>query len=546
MVINKNLVKIAIVISTIVVLSSGILLKNFFSSFDHVGELESHYNNISSFNELSSDILLMTVNLQDYITYSNGEYLDVYLKHSSLTLKKELELLNNAGPTEKQEITDLMELTKSYISFVDKEVIPVMQAKNYSTDELRSLHARNKVYSQELTQKVHTNTKNNHQSFERFFQDTIIKMNGNIMLLLVILLSSLLVLPWVAFKTLYPLLTQCFYLDRLAKCVKCASIFVDNKGYIKYINNSAKELFGVLPSSIQEKNIQEVPALFPHLQSITQPLFQVILQQKEITKYRIILAMDGRNIDLSLEFIPVIVFNKPAGAMLVATIADAQKDKPLLLDTLEKERKRISIEIHDWIGRYMSTIIHSLDYILRLNKNASIKGELLDSLMDLRSHCQTAAIEMRGIMNDIHPYLIDKVGLISALESFVVTFEKLNKIKVYILYQDRALRISKKDEIIIYRIIQEGLSNIAKHAKATEVDISFTVLNDVLKIELQDNGGSEGDFVVGKGLWGMKERANLMGGEIVFGQGEIGFCVTLTVPILPGGQLNEQNKSNVN
>ncbi|RYD02391.1 hypothetical protein N752_23965 [Desulforamulus aquiferis] len=364
-------------------------------------------------------------------------------------------------------------------------------------------------------------------------------MNGNIMLLLVILLSALIILPWFMFKTFHPFLSHCFYLDKLAHYNKFASIFVDNKGYIKHINNSAKELFGILPSSIQDRNIQDIPGLFPHLQSITQPLLQVLLQDKEISKYRISYALDGRNIDLSVDYSPIMILNKSAGAMLVAVVTDTQKDKPLLLDTLEKERKRISIEIHDWIGRYMSTIIHSLDYILRLNKNANIKGELLDSLLDLRSHCQTAAIEMRGIMNDIHPYLIDKVGLISALESYVLTFEKLNKIKVYILYQDRALRIKKKDEIIIYRIIQEGLSNITKHAKATEVDISFTVLNDLLKIEIQDNGGTDGDFVAGKGLWGMKERASLIGGEISFGQNDSGFCVTLTVPIMPGGQLNE-------
>ncbi|WP_238473411.1 sensor histidine kinase [Desulforamulus profundi] len=279
------------------------------------------------------------------------------------------------------------------------------------------------------------------------------------------------------------------------------------------------------------------------MQNITQPLLHSLLNQRELLRHKAVFHNDGRPIHLTVDYIPIFLFNKLIGVMMIARMANEQKDKPLLLDTLEKERKRISIEIHDWIARYMSTIIHSLDYNLRLHKDGDLKGEdLLQGLIDLRNHCQNAAIEMRGIMNDIHPYLIDKVGLISALESYIHTFEKLNKIKVYIFYQDRALRVKKKDEIIIYRIIQEALSNIVKHAKATEVDINFTKQQDTLKIEIMDNGGTEGDFVAGKGLWGMKERAGLIGGDIVFGYCETGFCVTLTVPILPGGQKNGENQ----
>lgn len=541
MIINNKLLFFLIFIFVIVITSTAILFNNFFKSFHQVGDLESHYNNFKHYNELTADITIMTVNLQDYISYGERNNLDLFLTHSSLAIKKELQLLNMAGPTEKAEIIELIELTKSYVSFVDKEAIPLIQSKNYSNDDLRSLYSRNRIYSQELTDKLHSTTYANHQRFDQYFRNTVIKMNGNIMLLLIILLSALLVLPWALAKTLYPFLIQSFYLDKLAKQINSASIFVDNKGYVKYINNSAKELFGVIPKVILNRNIQEIPTLLPHLQVVTQPLYQSTIEHKEMLKCRIAFALDGRNIDLTVDYVPISVFNKPSGAMLIASVAEVHKDKPLLLDTLEKERKRISIEIHDWIGRYMSTIIHSLDYILRLNKNSELKGDLLNSLMELRTHCQTAAIEMRGIMNDIHPYLIDKVGLISALESYVITFEKLNKIKVYILYQDRALRIKKKDEIIIYRIIQEALSNITKHAKATEVDISFSVVNDTLNIEIQDNGGTDGDFVAGKGLWGMRERAGLIGGQIVFTQNDEGFCVVLSVPMLPGGMPNEEN-----
>ncbi|RYD02390.1 hypothetical protein N752_23960 [Desulforamulus aquiferis] len=160
--IDKKLLNIILVFLLIVIISSGILFKNFFTSFSQVGELEKYYYNFNSYNDLSSDILLMTINLQDYISYSEGEYLDIYFKHSSLAIKKELELLNSASLDNKQEILDMIEMTKSYISFVDKEVIPVIKSNEYSTEDLKSLHLRNKVFSQELTEKLRATTSANH------------------------------------------------------------------------------------------------------------------------------------------------------------------------------------------------------------------------------------------------------------------------------------------------------------------------------------------------------------------------------------------------
>lgn len=543
---NKNLLKISIILFIVILLSSVFLINNLFNIYQQINKIDNYQEQFTDTNELSTYVELMTSNLQNYILFADPKHLTNYYQNSSLAIKKQTKLYDAADSEKKQDIMDLIELTKSYMSFAEIEVIPAIQSQKYSDTDFKFLHSRNEEISHNIMERLNRVQENNNKEISDYFQKAVLIIDSQIILLFTVLLIALLFFPFVIYSFLKPFIVKCIYMNKVAEHMDSAFIFVDNAGVVKYINKSGQDLFGLLPESVLEKNIENFSGLFPHLQNVIQPLIHSLLRHKESLRNRITLNNDTRPIDLYIDYIPVFILNKPVGVMMIGRIADEQKDKPLLLDTLEKERKRISIEIHDWIARYMSTIIHSLDYNLRLHKSGDLKGEeLLQSLLDLRTHCQNAAIEMRGIMNDIHPYLIDKVGLISALESYINTFEKLNKVKVYIFYQDRALRIKKKDEIIIYRIIQEGLSNIVKHAKATEVDINFTSNQDTLKIEIMDNGGTEVDFIAGKGLWGMKERANLIGGDIVYGYCETGFCVTLNVPIIPGGEIDGENQDYV-
>ncbi|MEG6522441.1 PAS domain-containing protein [Desulfotomaculum sp. 1211_IL3151] len=540
MTVNKWLLKIFIILLILTLVTSIFLFIKFMNTYEQVDRMRSFQEQLADLDDLSSNINNMTSNLQDYIILGEQEFLENYYLQSSSIAKKQTELYNSPTLSQNQDVLQLIELSKSFMSFASLEVIPIIQSKDTSWENIEYLYNRNNELTYELMNKLNIIKNENDAQITKYSQITILNIDNKIKLLLFILLSTLFLLPYMAYLLFKPLLAKCVYISELAEYSDDAVMFIDSNGDVKYVNKSCQDLFGLLPENVIGKNIQLFPEFFPRLQNAIQPLFHSVIHQKEILKNKVTYKDDGRSIDLTVDYIPTKLFDRFIGSIMVSRIANNQKDKPLLLDTLEKERKRISIEIHDWIARYMSTIIHSLDYNLRLHKNGDLKGEpLLQSLSDLRSHCQNAAIEMRGIMNDIHPYLIDKVGLISALESYITTFEKLNNIKVFIFYHDRSLKLKKKDEIIIYRIIQEALSNIVKHARATEVDINFTKEHDTLKIEIMDNGGSEVDFVAGKGLWGMRERANLMGGTIVFGYCEIGFCVTLSVPIIPGGQNDE-------
>jgi PAS domain S-box-containing protein len=532
--------KLQFILLTIILITATLLLYESLNTPNRTDTV--NYTKQLNLNTIvTDDINKVTSNGQMYILYNDKQYLDAFRYYSSKTIEDELELYNNASTTNKENIDQLIDLSKTYSSFFESEVVPLIQDNGeLTTSDLKYLQLRHNEFSQELQQRSADIASANMNELNNYFQGTVTNINHKITLSVIALIVSLILMLAGIYSTLSSLSAHYLYLNKLSEQIETAVLIIDRNGIFKELNKSAREIFGIDPDKLLEKNISEIPYLFPQLQSIVQPLYAVIMQNKEQLNYNIVYTYAGKKLKLNVDYHPVLsVDNKLIGVMLIADVVEEHRDKHILLDTLEKERKLLSIEIHDWIARYLSTIIHSVDYALRLNTLS--KGELRDNLTTIRSHCQNAAIEMRGIMNNIHPYLIDKVGLVSALESYVNIFEKLNNIKVYVFYQTRNLSIPNKKEIIIYRIIQEALSNITKHSLATEVDIHFTVEENLLIIELEDNGGDSGEFVTGKGMWGMKERAKLIGGDIDFEHSDTGFCVTLTVPIDSGGQNNEQN-----
>ncbi|AEF94276.1 putative signal transduction histidine kinase [Desulfotomaculum nigrificans CO-1-SRB] len=542
--ISKNKLRLILILLGLVLLSALLLLFDSYNSARKLKEFEQYSEQMSVYNKLADDIFNLTVKGEDYILHPNPQNLDEFRELGATVTDHELELFNTSKGSNKQQLSNLMETTKTFLSFIEKEVVSVIQSRHSNNLEYIYLQQRNQEFIQKLRTDANLLSLATQKEVNEYFQTIIIKKSYKAAFLLVIMLLAMALLFRETLKLIKKLLIEYSYLDKLAKSSKSAVIMVDKFGNLKYFNKAAQELFSLGEEVLTGKNLSDIPVLYPHLQNVTEPLYEVIMHQKELLKNPVNYLFVGQKLQLMVDYMPVFWDNRLLGALLTANRVEAHKDKYILLDTLETERKRISIEIHDWIGRYMSTIIHSLDYILR--QHDIVHGELRDNLLALRAHCQNSAIEMRGIMNDIHPYLIDKVGLISALESYIVTFEKLNNIKVYIFYQDRSLKIKKKDEIILYRIIQEALSNVVKHSKATEVDVHFTVSHDILRIEIEDNGGFSGEFAAGKGLWGMKERAKLIGGDISIDQSESGFCVIINVPLISGGQPNGKDKSDVN
>lgn len=504
-----------------------------------LSQVELEFQRQIEYQEITSIVYHLTGAVQEYIFYGDAQALNDFRHYSAETIKKELEFYNLVEQSRKQDVAELMALTRAYTSFVEREVIPRGASHRDTGREL--LLWQHRDLSRQLAYRAAALAGDGGQKNKDLLERTVALLHKEGLLMFFLSFLSLGAVLW-AGTAARPLAAWYSCLQDLVRDSSRAVVFVDRKEKVQYLNPAAEKLFNLSRETAVGKNLGDILILYPHWQKVVQPIYQALLQGEKTADCPLSYSREGNRLLLTVDCAPVYLFGRTAGAVLTARQAPEPKDGTILLDTIERERKHLSIEIHDWIGRYLSSIIHGLDYVLRVH-GEKLPEEVQNNLCLLRTQCQNAAIDMRSIMNDIHPYLIEKVGLIPALESYSANFERIHNRRVYIFYSQRSLRLGRDREIFIYRIIQEALTNVVRHSAATEVDIHFNETGDTLQIEILDNGGMrEEEPVPGKGLWGMKERARFIGGDLAYGFMDGGFCVILTVPLTEGGKGSEEDR----
>jgi len=190
-----------------------------------------------------------------------------------------------------------------------------------------------------------------------------------------------------------------------------------------------------------------------------------------------------------------------------------------LLTAQEEERKRISREIHDSIGSSLSAIKFSLERALMQLEHGEATPESIKVPISMTQH---AIDESRRIMTDLRPSLLDDLGIISTIGWFCRQFQSIHpSIQIEKTIEVEEDEVPESLKIVIFRIMQEALNNIAKYSKAQWVKISLEKRNDRIDLVIEDDGigfdpASPPAYEDGKGglgLSGMKERAELSGGS---------------------------------
>jgi len=191
-----------------------------------------------------------------------------------------------------------------------------------------------------------------------------------------------------------------------------------------------------------------------------------------------------------------------------------------LLDVQEHERKRIAGELHDSIGQSLSAIKFGLENAIVKSSEgpANECGEVLKALIPV---VQQASEELRQIHTDLRPPLLDDLGVLTTISWFCREFEKLHSpLKI-----EKRVDMEEKDvpeaiKIVIFRVLQEALNNVAKHAKTKGLCVSLMAMDGQIELVVEDNGqGFDVERVRstkrlgrGFGLTSMKERTELSGG----------------------------------
>ncbi len=186
----------------------------------------------------------------------------------------------------------------------------------------------------------------------------------------------------------------------------------------------------------------------------------------------------------------------------------------------EEEQKRIALEIHDELGQELTGLKMQIHYLKnRLSKpETPMSGDdIWSSLNDLSKMVDGTIVSVRRIAAEIRPSLLDDFGLVASIEWQVQEFERKTNIAGF--FQSNTNEVDWGDEIStsIFRILQEALTNVARHADATKVRVDLNVFDDKLVMTIRDDGKGIGSAVKlgGLGLLGMKERARLIGASLM-------------------------------
>lgn len=191
------------------------------------------------------------------------------------------------------------------------------------------------------------------------------------------------------------------------------------------------------------------------------------------------------------------------------------------------DRRRFSRELHDGINQLMVSVLYRIELAQRKLKNQDQSG--LDDLQQGYEVLNEAIQEVRRISHDLRPTLLDDLGLRAALDGLLQRFTERTGIRLKIDMRLPEASLPEEVEITIYRLVQEGLTNVEKHADASWLNLGVWIQGGAVWLRLQDNGrGFDTDVLErfeGIGLRNMRERVELLGGDFKLlskpGQGAI-------------------------
>ena len=181
------------------------------------------------------------------------------------------------------------------------------------------------------------------------------------------------------------------------------------------------------------------------------------------------------------------------------------------LDAQEEERRRMARELHDEIGQTLTGVVLQLETLER-----TAPDELRPPLRSLEASARAAIEEVRELVRRLRPEALDDFGLRSALVSLGSELAEHSGLRVSPHLDGELPTLSKEDELVVYRVAQESLVNVARHARATRADVSLAAENGSVVLRVRDDGRGidAAGLRSGHGVRGMRERALLVGGDL--------------------------------
>lgn len=197
-------------------------------------------------------------------------------------------------------------------------------------------------------------------------------------------------------------------------------------------------------------------------------------------------------------------------------------------ESAENERKRISRDIHDTVGYVMTNIIMMMEEADSLLGDGQARVRQL--LRATQSQAQAGWNEARMALRALRTLPNDEDSCIKAIQRLVKVFRQATGIKIKLELGNIPMRFPEEIEAVVYRFVQEGLTNSFQHGRASAIDISFWMTERDLLVTLRDNGVGTSEFTEGIGLSGIRERLNPLGGTLAARNTVDGFELLIAIP----------------
>lgn len=210
-----------------------------------------------------------------------------------------------------------------------------------------------------------------------------------------------------------------------------------------------------------------------------------------------------------------------------------------VLELQDSERRKIARELHDSVGQYLVGLKMNLDQLQTSNQDLMpVHAKLLAETIELTDR---SIVEVRTISHLLHPPLLDEVGLESATRWYADGFAKRCGLNVNLQLAEIVDRLPKEVELALFRVLQESLTNVHRHANAKSIDIVLTCIGGRAVLTVHDDGRGISREVLtrfysglasGVGLAGMRERLAELGGALEVETRPRGSTVRATIPIM--------------
>lgn len=209
-----------------------------------------------------------------------------------------------------------------------------------------------------------------------------------------------------------------------------------------------------------------------------------------------------------------------------------------MIKAQEQERSRLAREVHDGPAQVLANAILGIELCEQIARRSP--EQLIDEMARLKSSLREGLVEVRRFQFDLRPSSLADRGLLTTLQRYINEYRSFFKLAVELQLPEAFPPLSKDEELQIFRIVQEALQNIQKHARATVVTVRLEVTDAAILATIQDDGRGfvpqhvESTTLSGAGLRGMVERAAAVGGELLV-ESEPGIGSTIRFSLPRGG-----------